>query len=335
MQDVLSLVRGARLREELGWIRGRRLGKRTELVPVLVELAVAGDQVRSTHHEEEETSEYQRASSKTVPMSPAGRRHAGDCAHLQGRVNRPRFDGPLRGRHVGGEMPGRLFVVGDIHGCCRELDVLLRGLDVAAGETVVFLGDYVDRGPRVRGVIERLIALAADPAVTTVFLRGNHEDMLLGYLGRDGHYGEAFLANGGDVTVRSYGVLGTPSASRFETALPSAHLDFLLATKLMHVEGDYLMVHAGVRPDRPLGRQNPHDLLWIRDEFIARPHGFGKIVVFGHTPMRAVLNDFPYKIGIDTGCVYGGMLTALEVPQLTVHAVRHGANSVERRGLLA
>jgi serine/threonine protein phosphatase 1 len=247
----------------------------------------------------------------------------------------PELTGSPRRRHEGDDMPGRLFVVGDIHGCCRELDVLLRSLDLPAGETVVFLGDYVDRGPQVRGVIERLIALAADRTVTTVFLRGNHEDMLLGYLGRGGHYGEAFLANGGDVTLRSYGVRGTPSASRFEAALPPSHLDFLLATKLLHVEGGYVMVHAGVRPDRALGRQNPHDLLWIRDEFITRPHGFGKTVIFGHTPMREVLNDLPYKVGIDTGCVYGGMLTALELPGMIVHAVRHGAGSVERRSLLA
>ena len=231
-------------------------------------------------------------------------------------------------------MPGRVLVVGDIHGCRRELDVLLKDLGVGAGDTVVFLGDYVDRGPDVRGVIERLVALAADQAVRTVFLRGNHEDMLLGYLGHPGRYGEAFLANGGDVTLRSYGVGGTPSPARFETALPAAHLEFLLATRLLHVEGDYLMVHAGVRPDRPLDRQTAHDLLWIRDEFIARPHDLGKTVVFGHTPMREVLTDLPYKIGIDTGCVYGGMLTALELPGRTIHAVRRGAVSVTRRALL-
>lgn len=232
-------------------------------------------------------------------------------------------------------MPGRVLVVGDVHGCRRELEVLLRALAVAAGDTVVFLGDYIDRGPDVRGVLERLLALAASPGVRSIFLRGNHEDMLLGYLGHGGRYGEAFLANGGDATLRSYGVSGTPDAARFEAALPPAHLEFVRATKLLHVEGQYVMVHAGVRPGRPLDRQNAHDLLWIRDEFIARPHAFGKTVVFGHTPMREVLEDLPYKIGIDTGCVYGGMLSALELPGLTIHAVRHGAGSVERRSLLA
>ncbi|HWP65253.1 MAG TPA: metallophosphoesterase family protein [Candidatus Limnocylindria bacterium] len=232
-------------------------------------------------------------------------------------------------------MAGRVLVVGDIHGCRRELDVLLGALATGAGDTLVFLGDYVDRGPDVRGVVERLVELAARPGPRTVFLRGNHEDMMLGYLGRGGRYGEAFLVNGGDVTVRSYGVRGRPSPERLESALPAEHLAFLLSTTLMHVEGDYVMVHAGVRPDRPLDAQRPHDLLWIRDEFIAHPHDLGKTVVFGHTPRREVLADLPYKVGIDTGCVYGGMLTALELPSLTIHAVRLGSGKVERRPLVA
>jgi len=232
-------------------------------------------------------------------------------------------------------MTGRVLVVGDIHGCLDELDLLLRDLAATTGDTLVFLGDYVDRGPDVRGVVQRLVELEADASVRTVFLRGNHEDMLLGYLDRGGHYGEAFLANGGDVTVRSYGVTGLPSPDRFERALPESHLAFLISTTLLHVEPEYVMVHAGLRPDRPLDRQSTHDLIWIRDEFIARPHSFGKTVIFGHTPMREVLEDLPYKVGIDTGCVYGGMLTALELPDLTVHAVRRGAARVERRPLVA
>jgi len=232
-------------------------------------------------------------------------------------------------------MSGRVLVVGDIHGCRGELDVLLAGAGLAAGDAMVFLGDYVDRGPDVRGVIDRLLAVADDRTVRSIFLRGNHEDMLLGYLGRGGHYGEAFLANGGDVTLRSYGVAGRPTPARLVAALPPQHLDFIMATRLLHEEGDYVMVHAGVHPDRPLERQVPHDLLWIRDEFITRPHGLGKTVVFGHTPLREVLEDLPYKIGIDTGCVYGGMLTGLELPGLVVHAVRRGSGAVVRRPLVA
>lgn len=232
-------------------------------------------------------------------------------------------------------MAGRVLVVGDIHGCRQELELMLADLAAGPDDTLVFLGDYVDRGPDVRGVVQRLVELKAEGPARTVFLRGNHEDMLLSYLGRGGHYGEAFLGNGGDATVRSYGVAGLPSPERFEQALPPAHLEFLSNTTFLHVESDYLMVHAGLRPGRPLARQSPHDLLWIRDDFIARPHDFRKTVIFGHTPMREVLEDLPYKIGIDTGCVYGGMLTALELPQLTVHAVRCGAASVERRPLVA
>jgi serine/threonine protein phosphatase 1 len=232
-------------------------------------------------------------------------------------------------------MAGRVLVVGDIHGCRHELDVLLAGLAPGAGDTLVFLGDYVDRGPDVHGVIERLLAVADDRTIRSIFLRGNHEDMLLAYLGRDGQYGEAFLANGGDVTLRSYGVEGRGTPGRFEAALPRRHLDFILATRLLHVEGDFVMAHAGVDPNRALDAQETHDLLWIRDEFIARPHGLGKTVIFGHTPMADVLVDLPYKIGIDTGCVYGGMLTALELPALTLHAVRRSARRVEHRPLLA
>jgi serine/threonine protein phosphatase 1 len=232
-------------------------------------------------------------------------------------------------------MAGRVLVIGDIHGCRHELDVLLAGLAVTGRDTLVFLGDYVDRGPDVRGVVDRLVDLRADPGVRTTFLRGNHEDMLLGYLGRDGHYGEAFLGNGGDVTVRSYGLVGRPTPTRLEGCLPPTHLDFFEGTVLQHEEQGFLMAHAGVRPDRPWHQQSSHDLLWIRDEFIASPHELGKTVVFGHTPMREVFEDLPYKVGIDTGCVYGGMLTALELPDLTVHAVRRGAASVERRALVA
>jgi serine/threonine protein phosphatase 1 len=234
-----------------------------------------------------------------------------------------------------GVTPERLFIVGDIHGCLAELEALLAGLPLQPGDGLVFLGDYVDRGPDSRGVIERLLALAASSTIPTVFLRGNHEDMLLAFLGRGGHYGEAFLANGGDATARSYGLRGGVTPDRLHAALPREHLRFLEETRLVHTAGDYVMVHAGIVPGRPLEQQSAHDLVWIRDEFIARPHGLGRTVVFGHTPCREVLVHLPYKIGIDTGCVYGGMLTALEVPSRTVHAVRRGAATVEHRALAA
>jgi serine/threonine protein phosphatase 1 len=232
-------------------------------------------------------------------------------------------------------MAGRSFVIGDIHGCRAELEVLLRGLGLDGSDRLVFLGDYIDRGPDPRGVIDRLLALAEDPSRECVFLRGNHEDMLLAYLGRGGHYGEAFLANGGDVTAGSYGLEGVVRPERLAAAMPETHLRFVESLPLVHAQGQYVMVHAGVRPGRPLEAQTAHDLMWIRDEFIAYPHELGCTVVFGHTPVRSVLRDLPYKIGIDTGCVYGGALTALELPALTTHAVRHGSRTVERGARLA
>ena len=97
------------------------------------------------------------------------------------------------------------YAIGDLHGCPEELDVLLEALDLQHDDALVFLGDYVDRGPGVRTLIDRLLAIrTARPA--TVFLRGNHEDMLLSFLGLGGHYGDAYLANGGRATLRSYGV---------------------------------------------------------------------------------------------------------------------------------
>jgi len=228
----------------------------------------------------------------------------------------------------------RTFVVGDIHGCLDELCVLLSGIPLAAGDRTVFVGDYIDRGPDSRGVVDRLLALAADPARECVFLRGNHEDMLLAYLGRGGHYGEAFLANGGDATAESYGI-GDPTPAELMAAIPAEHLRFFEETKLTHVEDGYVIVHAGIHPRRDLNHQSAHDLLWIRDEFIRRPHDLGQTVVFGHTPSRSVYVDLPYKIGIDTGCVYGGRLTALELPSRALHSVRRGAPTVERSELPA
>jgi serine/threonine protein phosphatase 1 len=232
-------------------------------------------------------------------------------------------------------MTGRWFVVGDIHGCLAELNALLAGLAPRQGDGFVFLGDYVDRGPDAAGVIARLIQLRAHFGAASIFLRGNHEDMLLAYLGRGGRHGEVFLDNGGEATARSYGVHGPVRPERLCSAVPRAHLEFLESLRLWHDDGRHLMVHAGVRPGRALQDQDPHDLLWIRDEFITHPHDLDRTIVFGHTPTRTVFRDLPFKIGIDTGCVYGGMLTALELPALILHAVRHGAMSVRSEPLLA
>lgn len=229
-------------------------------------------------------------------------------------------------------MAGRLFAVGDVHGCREELVRLLDALPLRDSDELVFLGDYVDRGPDSAGVVTHLIELAAARA-NTVFLRGNHEDMLLDYLGVDGIYGDAFLMNGGRATAASYGVEGAVTPAVVARAVPDDHVDFFARTRLMHRQPGIVCVHAGIRPGVPLEGQRTDDLLWIREEFLRPPHGLDATVVFGHTPHREILSHLPGKLGIDTGCVYGGMLTAVELPGRIAYQVRRGDRRVERTQL--
>jgi serine/threonine protein phosphatase 1 len=227
----------------------------------------------------------------------------------------------------------RTFVIGDIHGCSEELSRLLDALALAAEDTVCFLGDYVDRGPSPRAVIDRLIRLRRE-GPRCIFLKGNHEDMFLAFLGEPGHYGDAFLWNGGDATLASYGLAGQPG-STVRDRLPEAHRAFLLGLET-HVElGRFYCVHAGVRPTRPLDQQEDEDLLWIREEFIVPPHPFPVTVAFGHTPQREVRLHLPFKIGLDTGLVYGNKLSCLELGSAELIQIRRHADAVERRSLLA
>jgi serine/threonine protein phosphatase 1 len=208
---------------------------------------------------------------------------------------------------------GRLLAVGDIHGCDEELRTMLAAIDPQPSDKIVFLGDYVDRGPNPKGVIDQLIELRDSARCTTVFLRGNHEDMFLSFLGEHGSHGEAFLFNGGRSTLVSYGVRSGVPRSRVAAMLPPAHLEFLRALELCHVVDPYVFVHAGISPLHSLEEQREEDLLWIREEFIRNRHRLAKTVIFGHTPQREVLWHLPYKIGLDTGCVYGNKLSCLDL----------------------
>ena len=219
-----------------------------------------------------------------------------------------------------------LYAVGDIHG---RLDLLERMLDLieadarshdAEGRTLVFLGDYVDRGPDSRGVVEKLIVGLPD-GFDTHFLKGNHEAILLDFL-QEAWRLDHWLLNGGDATMRSYGVdteqldrLWAPDElwrQAFVEKLPGAHLRFFRNLKLSVSFGDYLFVHAGVRPGVPLRAQSEADLVWIRGPFLNHAEPFGKIVVHGHTPETAPVMR-PNRIGIDTGAVFTGRLTALRL----------------------
>ena len=232
-------------------------------------------------------------------------------------------------------MSGRFFTVGDIHGCAPELEALLRGLGLAAGDTVAFVGDYIDRGTASSEVIDQLIALRKRKDIRTIFLKGNHEDMCLSYLGRAGHWGEAWHLNGGVATLRSWGIDPQMPGSEAVEALPDGHLEFLESLVPTFMTERWLLVHAGIRPDVPLAKQDEEDLFWIREDFIAQPHPLPQTVIYGHTPTRRVHVNLPYKIGIDTGCVYGGLLTCLELESGTLHQVPYGEKTVRESRLVA
>ena len=231
-------------------------------------------------------------------------------------------------------MSGRFFSVGDIHGCAAELEALLRGLRAGAGDTIAFVGDYIDRGPASSAVIDQLIALRQRSDIRTIFLKGNHEDMCLSYLGRAGHWGEAWHLNGGVLTLRSWGIDPQMPGSEAVEALPEGHLEFLESLVPTFMTERWLLVHAGIRPDRSLAKQDEEDLFWIREDFIAQPHPLPQTVIYGHTPTRRVHVDLPYKIGIDTGCVYGGTLTCLELESGTLYQVTYGEKTVRESRLV-
>ncbi len=225
---------------------------------------------------------------------------------------------------------GRLFAVGDLHGCLDELEVLLDKISPGPDDTIVFLGDYVDRGADSCKLVARLIALSREP-FETIFLKGNHEDMFLAFLGYPGNFGEAFLYNGGEATLLSYGVRG--GGKDVASKIPPKHLSFFHQLRLMYLWKDLLFVHAGIRPGVPLEEQKERDLLWIREEFFLRQHNLPYTIVFGHTPHRHPLVHLPYKIGIDTGLVYGNKLTCLEATAECLHQVERGGRNVTTRQL--
>lgn len=227
----------------------------------------------------------------------------------------------------------RTYVIGDIHGCLEEVERLLEFLRPGADDTLCFLGDYIDRGPTPHGVVTRLIRLSGE-GMRCIFLKGNHEDMFLAYMGYPGHYGEAFLFNGGESTMAGYGIQGLRGRAAAER-LPHDHLAFLIGLRSSVQLGDFHCVHAGVRPTRALDDQVDEDRYWIREEFILKEHPFPVTVLFGHTPQREVLMHLPYKVGLDTGLVYGNKLSCLELTTHELLQIGRGDTQVCRIDLSA
>jgi serine/threonine protein phosphatase 1 len=219
-----------------------------------------------------------------------------------------------------------VIAVGDIHGRFDLLDCLMQAVfeqeaGRADGMQLVFLGDYIDRGPRSREVLDYLISIGAEGGRQTHCLLGNHEQLMLTFLDEPA-MGPAWFDLGGRETLLSYGVRapswklddevldGTSKA--LAEAMPEAHVAFLKGLKLSWSWGDYLFVHAGLRPGRALADQSPQDMLWIRGEFLDDKGRFDRIVVHGHTPDEAVHCDHR-RIGIDTGAYATEVLTALRI----------------------
>ena len=218
----------------------------------------------------------------------------------------------------------RIYAIGDVHGCADLLDRLHAMIRADAAEApeprkvAVYLGDYVDRGADSAGVIDRLLGDPL-PGFERICLKGNHEDFMLRFLDAPSS-GGLWMMNGGGSTLASYGVTETrPSGSAAQSygladalreRLPAAHRRFLEGLKLMHREGDYLFVHAGVRPGTPLDDQVEEDLLWIREPFLGSLEDRGYVVVHGHTPVDAPEVLFN-RINVDTGAVWTRRLTAV------------------------
>lgn len=224
------------------------------------------------------------------------------------------------------KVDGLVYAIGDIHGRADLLDLLLAKIAEDAREhpgrepVLVMLGDYVDRGSDSAGVIERLVRLERARDMRLVALKGNHDDLMLRFL-KGEQVGPTWAAYGGGAALRSYGV-ATPrhddaegwsaAVAELTAAMPPAHRRLLDALQLWTVLGDYLFVHAGVRPDVPLASQTEEDLLWIRGPFLRASKPCDRVVVHGHTPVKQV-HLGRHRIAVDTGAFATGLLSCVRL----------------------
>ena len=237
----------------------------------------------------------------------------------------------------------RIYAIGDLHGQLELLDemhdLIRQDAETAAQGLrllIVYLGDYIDRGPRSSEVVGRLLDNPMRESFETIYLRGNHEDFMLGFVD-SGVRGGPWLRLGGRETLQSYGLempgraadddlLATRAALILQ--LPPAHLAFLKATEVMHCEGDYLFAHAGIRPGIGMSEQDPHDFMWIRSEFTNSNANFGVCVVHGHT-IRERPTIAHNRIGVDTGAYYTGVLSCAVIEDDFVRFLHTPASGVD------
>lgn len=217
----------------------------------------------------------------------------------------------------------RVYAIGDVHGCRDLLDGLISRIEAddesrpAAETTLIFLGDLIDRGADSKGVVERVLEIkAARP--NTIILKGNHEEILLLAHAGDRRAQSLFHRVGGRETLLSYGVCpATYGACDIDGLgelirryVPLDHIEFLAGLTTSYRAGDYLFVHAGIRPGIPLDEQKESDLRWIRSEFLDHKDSHGPIVVHGHS-VSSEVEERSNRIGIDTGGYASGRLTAI------------------------
>ncbi|MBW6420399.1 serine/threonine protein phosphatase [Rhizobium sp. XQZ8] len=219
-----------------------------------------------------------------------------------------------------------IYAIGDVHGCLDELKAaesrIKADIDATSRQgLVVLLGDYVDRGPRSRHVLDYLIR-PSEFGLKRLPLCGNHDDVFLRYLDQPKAYAE-WLGLGGEQTLMSYGIdlhhVGTRSKSKgpqmedlLAEAVPASHRNFLTELPISLKVGGFLFVHAGIKPGIPLEDQRDEDMMWIREPFLAEGPKLPLVVIHGHTP-KPEPDRGPGRIGIDTGAYYTGKLAVLKI----------------------
>jgi serine/threonine protein phosphatase 1 len=233
----------------------------------------------------------------------------------------------------------RVYAVGDCHGRADLMREMIALIDAEqkkrpAAETIeIILGDFIDRGPDSRGVIDLL--LTPPDGRRRIVLGGNHEECMVRFLDDPTAFAQ-WRNLGGYPTLLSYGVKLRPAATPSQLddlareaadAIPESHKAFLRATELYHVENDFLFVHAGIRPGVPLRAQAPDDLRWIREPFLSWQGDFGYHVVHGHTPVIDV-DARPNRTNIDTSAFSSGKLSCLVIEEDRIEVLQTGPRPI-------